>query len=312
MSLTRSACRLALTFKLLGRTSLLCEPMSSESTRLLDTKHVGFLGSGQMAQALAKGFLSAGILKGEQVIMADVFSTSSADAHLFEPIKRLQDVYGIEYVQMNDVMAKKSDIIFICVKPHIVRPTLKEISHVFDGKLVISVAAGVTLEQLSQVVLQSTRLIRIMPNTPCLVGAGTAFFACGPSASAEDVLLTKVLCSSIFNVFEEIPETMFDAATGISGCGPAYMYLIVEALTDGGVRIGLPRQLAHKLAVSTMLGSAIMMEKTGENPAKLRGDVCSPGGATIAAIHTLEEGGLRATIMNAVKAAAVRSGELCK
>ncbi|TGZ75077.1 hypothetical protein CRM22_000589 [Opisthorchis felineus] len=244
--------------------------------------------------------------------MADVFSTSSADAHLFEPIKRLQDVYGIEYVQMNDVMAKKSDIIFICVKPHIVRPTLKEISHVFDGKLVISVAAGVTLEQLSQVVLQSTRLIRIMPNTPCLVGAGTAFFACGPSASAEDVLLTKVLCSSIFNVFEEIPETMFDAATGISGCGPAYMYLIVEALTDGGVRIGLPRQLAHKLAVSTMLGSAIMMEKTGENPAKLRGDVCSPGGATIAAIHTLEEGGLRATIMNAVKAAAVRSGELCK
>ncbi|TGZ75079.1 hypothetical protein CRM22_000589 [Opisthorchis felineus] len=244
MSLTRSACRLALTFKLLGRTSLLCErdraipvlclssAMSSESTRLLDTKHVGFLGSGQMAQALAKGFLSAGILKGEQVIMADVFSTSSADAHLFEPIKRLQDVYGIEYVQMNDVMAKKSDIIFICVKPHIVRPTLKEISHVFDGKLVISVAAGVTLEQLSQVVLQSTRLIRIMPNTPCLVGAGTAFFACGPSASAEDVLLTKVLCSSIFNVFEEIPETMFDAATGISGCGPAYVISINCALEN--------------------------------------------------------------------------------
>ncbi|VDP89397.1 unnamed protein product [Echinostoma caproni] len=209
-------------------------------------------------------------------------------------------------------MAKKSDVILACVKPNVILSALSEIAKELDSKLVVSVAAGITLEQMKQVVPKTTRLVRIMPNTPCLVQAGTAIFSRGATVTNEDIAMTTSLCSSIFNVFEEIPESLINAASGISGCGPAYMFLIAEALADGGVRMGVPRPLAHKLAVSTMFGAAAMMEKTGENPSKLKNDVCSPGGATIAAVHALEEGGVRAAIMNAVQAAAVRSEEISK
>ncbi|KAF5404295.1 Pyrroline-5-carboxylate reductase [Paragonimus heterotremus] len=256
--------------------------MSTDVQSLLRSKHVGFLGSGQMAQALAQGFLGNG---------------KSAK-------------FGIEYLQTNDVMAKKSDIIFACVKPNIILPALKDITACLNDKLIISIAAGTTLDQIKQVLPSSARLIRIMPNTPCLVQAGTAVYSNGPEVKPDDVQILKALCAPIFNLFEEVPESLINPVSGISGCGPAYMFLIAEALADGGVRMGVPRQLAHKLAVSMMAGSAALMEKTGENPAKLKNDVCSPGGATIAAVHALEEGGVRAAIINAVRAATLRSEEL--
>ncbi|KAF7255231.1 hypothetical protein EG68_07471 [Paragonimus skrjabini miyazakii] len=284
--------------------------MSADVQSLLRSKHVGFLGSGQMAQALAQGFLGNGILKGSQVTMTDRFSNTPAEAHLFEPIKRLQEKFGIEYLQTNDVMAKKSHIIFACVKPNVILPALKDINACLNDKLIISIAAGTTLDQIKQVLPSSARLIRIMPNTPCLVQAGTAVYSNGPEVKPDDVQILKALCAPIFNLFEEVPESLINPVSGISGCGPAYMFLIAEALADGGVRMGVPRQLAHKLAVSMMAGSAALMEKTGENPAKLKNDVCSPGGATIAAVHALEEGGVRAAIINAVRAATLRSEEL--
>ncbi|CAH8452195.1 unnamed protein product [Dicrocoelium dendriticum] len=154
--------------------------------------------------------------------------------------------------------------------------------------------------------------MRVIPNTPCLVRAGTAVFAVDPSVRIEDIKVVKYLCSSIFEVFEEIPESLINASSGISGCGPAYIFLVTEALADGGVRMGVPRRLAHKLAVSMIAGAAAMMEQTEADPAKLKNDVCSPGGATIAAIHALEEGGVRAAFMNAVRAATERSEHINK
>ncbi|THD23673.1 Pyrroline-5-carboxylate reductase [Fasciola hepatica] len=297
--------------KLFSKFDLFARMSSTGVTNLTSSKHFGFLGSGQMAQAMAKGFLSGGSLKGSQVTMTDRFGPDT-NAHLFQPVGQIKEKYGIEYLQNNNEMAKKSDVIFACLKPNVILSALNEIAKELNNKLIISVAAGITLTQIQEVVPESTRVVRIMPNTPCLVQAGTAVFSRGSTVTDEDIAMTSGLCSSIFNVFEEIPESLISAASGISGCGPAYMYLIAEALADGGVQMGLSRPLAHKLAVSTMAGSAAMMERTGENPSKLKNDVCSPGGATIAAVHALEQGGVRAAIMNAVRAAAVRSDELSK
>ncbi|TPP63605.1 Pyrroline-5-carboxylate reductase [Fasciola gigantica] len=163
--------------------------------------------------------------------------------------------YGIEYLQDNNEMARKSDVIFACLKPNVILSVLNEIAKELNNKLIISVAAGITLTQIQEVVPESTRVVRIMPNTPCLVQAGTAVFSRGSTVTDEDIAMTSGLCSSIFNVFEEIPESLISAASGISGCGPAY------------------------------------------------NDVCSPGGATIAAVHALEQGGVRpGKSMNAVQA----------
>ncbi|CAL8107453.1 unnamed protein product [Calicophoron daubneyi] len=284
--------------------------MSTEIKDLIATKHFGFLGSGKMAQALASGFLASGCLKGSQVTMTDVFGTSGADAKLFEPIKQLQMSYGIEYMQCNKTMGKKSDVIFACVKPNIIISALEEMSSCLDNKLIVTIAAGITTNRIKKVVPDSTRIIRIMPNTPCLVQCGTGIFCRGPGAVDQDVELVKSLCSTTFPVFEEVPESLINPASAVSGSGPAYIYMIAEAMADGGVLVGIPRPVAHRLAVSTILGAATMMLKTEEEPGKLKNDVCSAGGTTICAVKALEDGGVRAAFINAVKAATDRSAEM--
>lgn len=274
------------------------------------SKHFGFLGSGKMAQALVNGFLKSGTLTGKQVTMTDQFDQSPADAHFFEPIGQLEAKFGLEYLQCNKTMAQKSDIIFCCLKPHIMIPVLTELSNKISGKLVISVAAGVTLDQLKQATATNTRLIRVMPNTPCLVEHGTGVFSRDPLVSDEDIAILEALCRPVFSVFEEIPETLMNAAGAVCGSGPAYVFVIAEALADGGVRMGLPRTIAQKLATNTIIGAATMLQQTGKDPTELKNDVCSPGGSTIAGIHALEQGNLRAVLMNAVKAATERGQEL--
>nr|CAH8825250.1 unnamed protein product [Trichobilharzia regenti] len=276
--------------------------MSTDVKKTLATKHYGFLGSGNMSQALVKGFLSSGIINGSQVTMTDRYGLSFPDA----------EKYGVEYIQTNEPMVEKSDIVFACVKPHILLPVLKQLSDKLHNKLLVSIAAGITLEQIQQAVPKSTRIIRIMPNTPCLIGIGTAVYAHTSSVTEQDVLLISTLCSSIFPVFEALPESLFNAAVGVAGSAPAYIYMVAEAITDAGVLLGLPRPIAQKLVVNTILGSAAMIQKTGKNTTELKNDVCSPGGTTIQGVYALEKGGLRATLMDAVQKVCAHGEALSK
>ncbi|CAH8445594.1 unnamed protein product [Schistosoma bovis] len=238
--------------------------MSADIKTVLASKHYGFMGSGNMSQALVKGFLASNVITGSQVTMTDRYGLSFPDA----------EKYGVEYIQTNEPMVEKSDVVFACVKPHILLPALKNLSDRLNDKLLVSIAAGITLDQIQQAVPKSTRIIRIMPNTPCLVGVGTAVYAHTSSVTEEDINLISALCSSIFPVFEAIPESLFNAAVGVSGSSPAYIYMITEAITDAGVLLGLPRPIAQKLIVNTILGSAVMMQKTGKSTTELKVNCC--------------------------------------
>ncbi|CAH8445578.1 unnamed protein product [Schistosoma bovis] len=248
--------------------------MSADIKTVLASKHYGFMGSGNMSQALVKGFLASNVITGSQVTMTDRYGLSFPDAEFLIPLKALCSKYGVEYIQTNEPMVEKSDVVFACVKPHILLPALKNLSDRLNDKLLVSIAAGITLDQIQQAVPKSTRIIRIMPNTPCLVGVGTAVYAHTSSVTEEDINLISALCSSIFPVFEAIPESLFNAAVGVSGSSPAYIYMITEAITDAGVLLGLPRPIAQKLIVNTILGSAVMMQKTGKSTTELKVNCC--------------------------------------
>jgi len=174
---------------------------------------------------------------------------------------------------------------------------------------VVSIAAGITLKQLAELLGSDTRLVRVMPNTPCLVGASATGYSVGPKATAADGELVGKLFRSVGNAFA-VPENLLDAVTGLSGSGPAYVYVMIEALADGGVRVGLPRDIALSLAAQTVFGAAKMVLETVSHPAALKDAVASPGGTTIAGLHALERAGFRAGLMDAVEAAAKRATEL--
>jgi pyrroline-5-carboxylate reductase len=201
-------------------------------------------------------------------------------------------------------------VIILAVKPQSMRSLLDELRPLFNpSHLVISIAAGVTLSALSSALGENTRLVRVMPNTPCLVGQGASGFALGSAATPDDASFTQALLSTV-GIAVQVPESLLDAVTGLSGSGPAYAFQVIEALSDGGVSAGLPRDVATRLAAQTLLGAARMVLATGQHPGVLKDAVASPGGTTIAGLHELERGGLRATLMNAVVAATRRSQEL--
>jgi pyrroline-5-carboxylate reductase len=177
------------------------------------------------------------------------------------------------------------------------------------GQLVVSIVAGLRLADLARGLGPEIRLVRVMPNTPCLVGRGASGYCLGERATAEDGRLVRQLFESV-GIAVEVEEKLLDAVTGLSGSGPAFVYVMIEALSDGGVRMGLPRQVATALAAQTVLGAAAMVIATGEHPGVLKDRVASPGGTTIAGLQALEAGGLRAALMAAVEAAARRSSEL--
>ncbi|MBL8818878.1 MAG: pyrroline-5-carboxylate reductase [Planctomyces sp.] len=263
---------------------------------------IAFIGTGQMATALAAGF-------SRTQISADRISGSdpSADAR-----KRFAESVGeeVHLASSPASVVHSGNIIVLAVKPQVMDSVLKEISPLITpGHLVVSVAAGITLERMASALPSGARLIRVMPNTPCLTGSGACALSRGIHATDADVALIAALLTSVGCV-EIVSEGLLDAVTGLSGSGPAYVFQFIEALSDGGVRMGLPRATATRLAAQTVLGAAEMVLQSQQHPAALKDGVTSPGGTTIAGLHELERGGLRAAVMNAVQAATLRSQEL--
>jgi pyrroline-5-carboxylate reductase len=266
-------------------------------------KKIAFLGGGNMAEALIKGLLAAGAAKADQILVTDVSS---------ERLEHLKKTYGIIIYKSSKDAVSQAGIVLLCVKPQVIDVVLTKIVPVADkGKLVISIAAGVTIARIEKILTGDPRVIRVMPNTPALVLAGAAALAGGKNATGGDLALAQSIFNSVGRSFV-VDEKLMDAVTGLSGSGPAYVFMIIDALSDAGVKAGLPRQLSLELAAQTVYGAAKMVLETKEHPGKLRDMVTSPGGTTIEGLHALEEGKLRATLMNAVEAATARSKELGK
>ncbi len=262
---------------------------------------IGFLGAGRMATALAQGLVSSEFLAADQILAADV----SPEAR-----SRFAEQVGAAVTEENSSVAEQSDILFLAVKPQCVSAALESVSgKLSDEKLLISIAAGVPLSRLVDLSRQQGRWVRVMPNTPALVGAGASAFCASRNVTEDDRALVKAILSTV-GLAVELPEPLMDAVTGLSGSGPAYVYQFIEALSDAGVEQGIPRDVATQLAAQTVLGGAMMVLKTGQHPAVLKDAVTSPGGTTITGLHVLEQSGLRAGLMSAVEAATVRSQQL--
>ncbi len=262
---------------------------------------IGFLGAGKMATALAKGFLKAGLVAPNKLIASDVVKAAR---------EQFAGETGGSIAADNLGVVIAARVIIIAVKPAQVAGVLNEIhSALTKEHLLVSIAAGVTLAKLESLAPAGTRVVRVMPNTPALIGAGASAFALGASASAEDAALVKDLLSAV-GCACQVAEPLLDAVTGLSGSGPAYVYQMIEALSDGGVAAGLPRDIATRLAAQTVLGAARMVLETGMHPGALKDQVTSPGGTTIEGLHELEKAGVRAGFMNAVRAAAEKSRKL--
>ena len=262
---------------------------------------IGFLGAGKMATALAKGFIRAGLVTSKQVIASDV-----SEAALAAFAKET----GAETTASNPDVAKFAEVLVLAVKPDQVGGALAEIRDATSKKhLLLSIAAGITLAKLEAGLGADARVIRVMPNTPALVGSSATGFALGKSATPADAEIATKLFSAVGVAFQ-VKESLLDAVTGLSGSGPAYVYLFIESLSDGGVAAGLPRDVATKLAAQTVLGAAKMVLETGQHPGALKDMVTSPGGTTIEGLHELEKGKFRGTVMSAVRSATEKSRKL--
>jgi pyrroline-5-carboxylate reductase len=254
-----------------------------------------------MATALARGFIRAGLVTTSEVIASD---PSEAARALFA-----KEV-GAKTTASNPEVAKFADVLVLAVKPDHVAGVLADVREHFTARhCLISIAAGVPLAKIEAGLEPGARLIRVMPNTPALVGASATAFAPGKSALPGDSELAQKLFSAVGLTFQ-VKEALLDAVTGLSGSGPAYAYLFIEGLSDGGVAAGLPREVATRLAAQTLLGSAKMVLETGLHPGVLKDMVTSPGGTTIEGIHELEKGKVRGTLISAVRAAADKSKKL--
>jgi pyrroline-5-carboxylate reductase len=262
---------------------------------------LGFIGSGKMATALARGLLNARLTSPDRL---------SASDPVAEARSVLSAATGIQVFEHNEPVIAQSDVLVLAIKPQVMLPVLTEIGPlVTPGHLVISIAAGVTIRQLVEQLGQDRRVVRVMPNTPCLVSAGASAYSPGGAATPDDVHLVGRILAAVGRAIP-VPESQLDAVTGLSGSGPGFVAVVIEALSDGGVRSGLPREVANVLAAQTVLGTAKMILETGLHPAALKDMVASPGGTTAAGLHVLERGALRASLMDAVLAAARRAAEL--
>lgn len=261
---------------------------------------LGFVGAGKMATALAAGFIRAGLVSEKQILASD---PSEAARQSFA-----KETHG-RTTESNAEVVNFARVIVLAVKPGQVRDVLSEARGFIADHLLISIAAGVPLATLEAALPAGARVIRVMPNTPALVGASASAFALGKAARREDGDLAQRLLGTVGLAFE-LKEALLDAVTGLSGSGPAYVYLVIEALSDGGVAAGLPRDVATRLAAQTVLGSGKMVLETGLHPGALKDMVASPGGTTIEGLCELEKGGLRGTLINAVRAAAEKSKKL--
>lgn len=264
------------------------------------TPTIGFLGAGRMATALAAGFLRAQLLPPGGLVASDVN----------EAARRAFAAATGAHVTDHNSEAAAAHTLIVAVKPDQVVEVLESLrAYLTPEHLVLSIAAGVTLATLEAAVPEGVRVIRVMPNTPALVGASASAFALGASARPEDARRAAELFGAV-GVALPVKESLLDAVTGLSGSGPAYAFVMIEALADGGVAAGLPRETAQRLAAQTLLGAARMVLETGQHPGALKDAVASPGGTTIEGLHELEKAGVRAGLMNAVRAAAEKAGRM--
>ncbi|WP_437709022.1 pyrroline-5-carboxylate reductase [Sorangium sp. So ce448] len=268
---------------------------------LLRGRKIGFLGGGNMAEALIRGLVQGGAVGAEQIRASDLKS---------ERLSFLRGRYGIETTEDNEALCQWADVLVIAVKPQIVDRILAPISSGLGrSDVVISVAAGVPIDAIEARLPEGARVIRSMPNTAAIALAGATAIAAGSHATSEDVEIARTLFQAVGRVVV-LDESLLDAVTGLSGSGPAYVMVMIEALADGGVKVGLGRDAALLLAAQTVYGAAKLQLETGEHPGRLKDMVTSPGGTAIAGLHTLEAGGLRRTLIDAVEAASNRSAEL--
>ena len=264
-------------------------------------KTIGFLGAGNMAAALIKGLLGAAVVRADQIIASDVKR---------ERLLHLEEIHKIRTTIDNRQLVHGVDVLVLSVKPQVIDRVLQEVSRdIRPETLVVSIAAGVPIEALQARLPAETRVVRTMPNTPATVLAGATALSAGTHASEEDVETARVLFEAVGRTVV-LDEALLDAVTGLSGSGPAYIMLIIEALADGGVKVGLHRDTALLLAAQTVYGSAKLLLDTGEHPGRLKDMVTSPGGTAIAGLHTLESGALRKTLIDAVEQATRRAAEL--
>jgi pyrroline-5-carboxylate reductase len=267
----------------------------------MQDKKVGFVGAGNMAGALIKGLLHSGTLGPAQIQASDVRD---------ERLAELAVQHGIETTKDNAKLAAWADVVVLAVKPQVIDKVMSPVAEGIGPRaLVMSIVAGVPIEALEARLPKGARVIRTMPNTAAIALAGATAIAPGTHASDEDLALARRLFEATGCVVV-LEETLLDAVTGLSGSGPAYVMLMIEALADGGVKVGLHRETALLLAAQTVYGSAKLLLETGEHPGRLKDMVTSPGGTAIAGLHTLEAGGLRTTLINAVENATRRSAEL--
>ena len=262
---------------------------------------LGFIGCGNMAGAIIAGIIKKGLVSPDEI-----YGSNSTPEHANAAHERL----GIQTTTDNTLVAGESDIVFLCVKPQQYEAVIDQIKdHLHERQILVSIAPGKTLAWLGEKIGHPQKIVRVMPNTPALVGEGTTAFCPGDLVSPEETKIVKELLES-FGLAIELAEPLMDAASAVGGSAPAFVYMFIEALADGGVAEGLPRAQAQMIAAQTVLGSAKMVLETGEHPGKLKDQVCSPGGSTIAGVEALEEGAFRGTTTHAVRATVAKARSL--
>lgn len=254
-------------------------------------ENVAFIGTGNMGAALARAVCAA--WGGQRVILSN---------RTYAKAEALASEFGCQAVSTNREAVRMARYIFLCVKPHLIRGVVEEIAHLLEGKTVISVAAGVTLADIRALTGENVTLLRAMPNTPCAIGQGLTALCGGDDVKENDFAEVEAILAKTGRV-ERIDESLMDAFSAVAGCGPAFIYPYIEALADGGVLAGLPRDKALTFAAQMTLGAAAMVLESGEHPGTLKDRVCSPGGSTIEGVAELERHGLRAAAIDAVLAA---------
>jgi pyrroline-5-carboxylate reductase len=258
---------------------------------------LGFVGSGKMATALVLGAVESGVFSCEEILVSDAVPGVA---------EKLATAAGVIAATSNAELVSEPGVFVLCVKPSDALDALHSLGDAAKDKLIISIVAGLPIAALQQAAGASARIVRVMPNTPALIHRGAAAYALGPNATREDGALTEKLFGAV-GLIVPVKEELLDVVTGLSGSGPAYVYLVIEALSDAGVLMGLPRELSLKLAAQTVAGAAQMVVDTGRHPAALRDEVTSPGGTTIAGLEALEAGAVRSAFYSAVRAATERA-----
>jgi len=268
---------------------------------VLAGRRIGFIGAGNMAEAIIRGLLASKTVDPSQITTSDV---------LRERLSFMESTYRIHTTTDNAVLVEDADILVLAVKPQVAGKVLAHMApHTDDTKLIISIVAGLTVATMAAALGNAPRIIRTVPNTPVFVGEGMVALATDGPARKEDYAVAEAVFRPVARIVA-VEEKHMDAAIGVAGSGPAYVFLMIEALADGGVKMGLPRQVALEMAAQTLLGAAKMCLESGRHPGQLKDMVTSPGGTTIAALHKMEAGGVRTALMDAVEAATRRSEEL--